>query len=188
VKAAGRRGTASRAHQGRRVYHYWHRRKTSPAWLGHVCIVLERPRDVMTIRPYCISRFGFAWFGGSCRFVVLRFWRAVWNSGPELHDLCSRQTAVGYAIGRIGCVLVGDGGIRQPHRGPGTWGMAFPDGSRSHYETCVQWGWAGRLAFTDYIYEIFHLEGHRRLLSAMGKHSIMWRAAKGEIPLGLPTS
>lgn len=41
-------------------------------------------------------------------------------------DLCSPAAAVGYAIGRIGCLLSGDGDYGVPTKLP--WGMSFPNG------------------------------------------------------------
>jgi len=41
-------------------------------------------------------------------------------------DLCSPAAAVGYAIGRIGCLLSGDGDYGVPTTLP--WGMSFPKG------------------------------------------------------------
>jgi phosphatidylglycerol:prolipoprotein diacylglycerol transferase len=44
----------------------------------------------------------------------------------EFMDLCSPAAAVGYAIGRIGCLLSGDGDYGVPTTLP--WGMSFPNG------------------------------------------------------------
>ena len=41
-------------------------------------------------------------------------------------DLCSPAAAVGYAIGRIGCLLSGDGDYGISTKLP--WGMSFPNG------------------------------------------------------------
>jgi len=43
-----------------------------------------------------------------------------------LKRLCSPAAAVGYAIGRIGCLLSGDGDYGVPTKLP--WGMSFPNG------------------------------------------------------------
>src|SRR4029077_2616044 len=45
---------------------------------------------------------------------------------------------LGYGIGRIGCLISGDGDYGQPTTLP--WGMAFPHGIVPTTETCVQWG------------------------------------------------
>jgi phosphatidylglycerol:prolipoprotein diacylglycerol transferase len=75
-----------------------------------------------------ISRFGFAWFGGFLGgFVALVFLaRHFGIPALEFMDLCSPAAAVGYAIGRIGCLLSGDGDYGVPTTLP--WGMSFPNG------------------------------------------------------------
>ena len=90
--------------------------------------VLESPRELMADPSLLISRFGFAWFGGFLggflALVVLarRFGIPV----LEFLDLCSPAAAAGYAIGRIGCLLSGDGDYGIPTSLP--WGMGFPNG------------------------------------------------------------
>jgi phosphatidylglycerol:prolipoprotein diacylglycerol transferase len=42
-------------------------------------------------------------------------------------------------VGRIGCLISGDGDYGKPTNVP--WGMAFPDGLVPTTQTCVQWGW-----------------------------------------------
>ena len=44
-----------------------------------------------------------------------------------LADLAPPRLAAGYAIGRIGCQLSGDGDYGIPWDGP--WAMAYPDGT-----------------------------------------------------------
>src|SRR5439155_143110 len=41
-------------------------------------------------------------------------------------DACAPAAAVGYAVGRMGCLLSGDGDYGQPTSLP--WGMSFPNG------------------------------------------------------------
>ena len=47
--------------------------------------------------------------------------------GLALLDLCAPALALGYAIGRIGCQLSGDGDYGKAWDGP--WAMAYPDGT-----------------------------------------------------------
>jgi phosphatidylglycerol---prolipoprotein diacylglyceryl transferase len=103
--------------------------------------VLESPRDLMADPSLLISRFGFAWFGGFIGGFIALFFLARHYQTPvlEFMDLCSPAAAVGYAIGRIGCLLSGDGDYGVPTKLP--WGMSFPNGVVSTTETCVQHGW-----------------------------------------------
>jgi phosphatidylglycerol---prolipoprotein diacylglyceryl transferase len=90
--------------------------------------VLETPRELVADPSVLVSRFGFAWFGGFLGgFVALLFLaRRFGIPVLEFMDLCSPAAAVGYAIGRIGCLLSGDGDYGVPTTLP--WGMSFPNG------------------------------------------------------------
>ena len=90
--------------------------------------VLESPRELMAEPSLLISRFGFAWFGGFLGgFVALVFLAKHYRIPMlEFMDLCSPAAAVGYAIGRVGCLLSGDGDYGVPTKLP--WGMSFPNG------------------------------------------------------------
>ncbi len=90
--------------------------------------VLETPRELIADPSMLISRFGFAWFGGLLGGFVALAYLARRFEIPTLifMDLCSPAAAVGYAIGRIGCLLSGDGDYGVPTTLP--WGMSFPNG------------------------------------------------------------
>ena len=90
--------------------------------------LLESPRDLMADPSLLYSRFGFAWFGGFIGGFIALFFLARHYRIPVLGfmDLCSSAAAVGYAIGRIGCLLSGDGDYGVPTKLP--WGMSFPNG------------------------------------------------------------
>ncbi len=74
------------------------------------------------------TRYGFAWFGGFLggfgTMVVLG--RKEKLPIREFLDACSPAACFGYAIGRIGCLLSGDGDYGKPTSLP--WGMSFPNG------------------------------------------------------------
>src|SRR5215470_14656783 len=75
-----------------------------------------------------LSRYGFAWFGGflgGFTAMLLMGWRAKLRI-REFLDACSPAASIGYAIGRIGCFLSGDGDYGKPTSLP--WGMSFPNG------------------------------------------------------------
>ncbi|HTV60410.1 MAG TPA: prolipoprotein diacylglyceryl transferase family protein [Verrucomicrobiae bacterium] len=100
--------------------------------------VLESPREFFA-HPAALlfSQFGFAWFGGLIAgtgvFFLLarRIARANTAAGRptpllEILDAGSPAVALGYGIGRIGCLLSGDGDYGIPTSLP--WGMSFPHG------------------------------------------------------------
>jgi phosphatidylglycerol:prolipoprotein diacylglycerol transferase len=103
--------------------------------------LLESPAEFFSDPlPLLLSRYGFAWFGGflgGFGALLLMRWRAklpLW----EFLDACSPAASFGYAIGRIGCFLSGDGDYGKPTSLP--WGMSFPNGVVPTTQTCVQWG------------------------------------------------
>ena len=75
------------------------------------------------------SGAGLVWYGGAIGgalgVVLWARWRRMLNLG--LLDICAPALAVGYAVGRIGCQLSGDGDYGTPWEGP--WAMAYPDGT-----------------------------------------------------------
>src|SRR5207245_8114929 len=85
-------------------------------------------QDPPTWQAELFSRYGFAWFGGFLGGFIALLFLAKHFKIPTLEfmDLCSPAAAVGYAIGRIGCLLSGDGDYGRPTSWPWPWGMAFP--------------------------------------------------------------
>jgi phosphatidylglycerol:prolipoprotein diacylglycerol transferase len=72
---------------------------------------------------------GLVWYGGAIggALAVLAW---AWYRGMlnlALLDLCAAPLALGYAVGRIGCQISGDGDYGQPWDGP--WAMAYPEGT-----------------------------------------------------------
>jgi phosphatidylglycerol:prolipoprotein diacylglycerol transferase len=91
--------------------------------------VLESPAEFFADPwPLLFSRYGFAWFGGFLGGFGALLILAYRNKIPTLEflDACSPAAAAGYAIGRIGCLLSGDGDYGIPTSLP--WGMSFPNG------------------------------------------------------------
>jgi phosphatidylglycerol:prolipoprotein diacylglycerol transferase len=75
------------------------------------------------------SGSGLVWYGGALggALAVLAWaWRKNFLGLPLL-DTCAAPLAAGYAVGRIGCQLAGDGDYGIPWDGP--WAMAYPDGT-----------------------------------------------------------
>jgi len=74
------------------------------------------------------SRSGFAWFGGLIGVLLALYLlaRRYKLSYLAMLDVCSPAAALGYAVGRIGCLTSGDGDYGTPTSLP--WGMSFPNG------------------------------------------------------------
>jgi phosphatidylglycerol:prolipoprotein diacylglycerol transferase len=105
--------------------------------------VLESPRELLDDpRGVLFSAYGFAWFGGLLAGLAVfalaasriqRRANAMANVSARNHialleilDAGSPAAALGYGIGRIGCLLSGDGDYGIPTSLP--WGMSFPNG------------------------------------------------------------
>lgn len=90
--------------------------------------VLETPRDLFADPRILISQYGFAWFGGFLGGFIAFALLARHYRIPllEMFDAASPAAALGYGIGRIGCLISGDGDYGIPTSLP--WGMSFPNG------------------------------------------------------------
>jgi phosphatidylglycerol:prolipoprotein diacylglycerol transferase len=76
-----------------------------------------------------LSGSGLVWYGGAiggALAVVLWAWYRGFL-GLALLDLVAPALALGYAIGRVGCQLSGDGDYGKAWDGP--WAMSYPDGT-----------------------------------------------------------
>jgi phosphatidylglycerol:prolipoprotein diacylglycerol transferase len=75
------------------------------------------------------SGSGLVWFGGlvggALGVVLWARWRG-WL-GLQMLDTCAAPLAIGYAVGRVGCQLSGDGDYGEPSDLP--WAMAYPEGT-----------------------------------------------------------
>ena len=91
--------------------------------------VLETPSDLFA-HPAAelFSAYGFAWFGGLIAGIAAFIYLGRKHHIPLLllFDIASPASALGYGVGRIGCLLSGDGDYGIPTSLP--WGMSFPNG------------------------------------------------------------
>jgi phosphatidylglycerol:prolipoprotein diacylglycerol transferase len=75
------------------------------------------------------SGSGLVWFGGlvggALGVLLWARWRGWLSLG--LLDACAPALALGYALGRVGCQLSGDGDYGEPSDLP--WAMAYPEGT-----------------------------------------------------------
>jgi phosphatidylglycerol:prolipoprotein diacylglycerol transferase len=78
---------------------------------------------------HIFSGSGLVWYGGAiggALFVILwAWWRDFLNL--TLLDVAAPALALGYALGRCGCQLSGDGDYGKPWDGP--WAMSYPNGT-----------------------------------------------------------
>lgn len=74
------------------------------------------------------SGAGLTWYGGFVVAAGAIVWLIRRHQAPVLQvaDAAGICLAIGYAVGRIGCQLAGDGDYGVPTDLP--WGMAYPDG------------------------------------------------------------
>jgi phosphatidylglycerol---prolipoprotein diacylglyceryl transferase len=84
--------------------------------------VMDTPGD------HILQREGFAWFGGLVGGILALLWEGRANRIGSLAmlDLAAPAAAVGYGVGRLGCLTSGDGDYGIATNLP--WGMSFPNG------------------------------------------------------------
>jgi phosphatidylglycerol---prolipoprotein diacylglyceryl transferase len=76
-----------------------------------------------------LSGSGLVWYGGlfgGVVAIVIWAWRRRFLT-LELFDMAGPCLALGYAVGRIGCQVSGDGDYGKPSSLP--WAMPYPDGA-----------------------------------------------------------
>jgi phosphatidylglycerol---prolipoprotein diacylglyceryl transferase len=76
------------------------------------------------------SGAGLVWYGGAIGGAIGVFLWAWWRGYLTLTllDVAAPALALGYAIGRCGCQVSGDGDYGKAWDGP--WAMAYPDGTK----------------------------------------------------------
>jgi phosphatidylglycerol---prolipoprotein diacylglyceryl transferase len=76
-----------------------------------------------------VSGSGLVWYGGLIGGVILMLVWAEWRGFRNLHlcDIAGICIPLGYAIGRIGCQVSGDGDYGTASSLP--WAMPYPDGT-----------------------------------------------------------
>jgi phosphatidylglycerol:prolipoprotein diacylglycerol transferase len=81
------------------------------------------------------SGSGLVWYGGAiggaAGVCLWAWWRGMLNL--VLLDACAVPLSLGYAIGRIGCQVSGDGDYGKAWDGP--WAMAYPNGTEPTTQT-----------------------------------------------------
>ena len=145
--------------------------------------LLETPAEFFADPwPQLFSTMGFAFAGAIIGgFLALVLLARRFRIAPLLMlDVASPAAALGYGIGRIGCLISGDGDYGKPTTLP--WGMAFPHGIVPTTESCVEWGAAPdcRVHPTP-IYEFLIAILIFWLLWRIGERALKRRAPSGTI-------
>jgi phosphatidylglycerol:prolipoprotein diacylglycerol transferase len=142
------------------------------------------------------SGSGLVWYGGALGGAIAVFIWAWWRGflGLALLDLAATPLALGYAIGRIGCQLSGDGDYGKGSDLP--WAMSYPEGTvptddKVHptpvYETLamglVAWGlWSLRDRFAPGLLFALYL-----VLSGLERFLVEFLRRNDEVWAGLTT-
>jgi phosphatidylglycerol---prolipoprotein diacylglyceryl transferase len=86
-----------------------------------------RIKQQTSVPDLILSRAGMSWFGGFAGDLLTGLWVMRRKKLPKIPVLAAATPAlaIGHAIGRIGCLLVGDDYGRPTNI---TWGIAFPQG------------------------------------------------------------
>jgi len=131
------------------------------------------------------NRYGFTWFGGFFGgfFAMLILGKRAKIPLLEFLDACTPAASVGYAIGRMGCLLSGDGDYGKPTSLP--WGMSFPNGvvpTTGASGTCAMYGWpeSCRVHPTP-IFEFLAWVAIGALLWHLGRKTLQGRKANGTL-------
>ena len=97
---------------------------------SRVYFLIENYSDVKDdLLGNIFSGSGLVWYGGAIggALAVILWARFRGILSLALLDLAAVPLALGYAIGRVGCQLSGDGDYGRAWDGP--WAMAYPDGT-----------------------------------------------------------
>ncbi len=96
---------------------------------ARVYSLLETPKEFFANPwPMLFSKMGFTWFGAFITGLIALALLARHYRVPMLLmlDCAAPAAAIGYGVGRIGCLISGDGDYGTPTSLP--WGMSFPNG------------------------------------------------------------
>ena len=83
-----------------------------------------------------LDRAGFAWFGGLVAAILVLMWqgRVAKVGALGMLDLAAPAAAIGYGVGRLGCLTSGDGDYGIPTSS--ALGRQFSTWTGSHRATC----------------------------------------------------
>ena len=156
------------------------------AWQQILLPGMRHPLDVLLgfLRWF---QAGFAWFGGMVAGIATLVWqgRIARFKGPvegsqgervgalRMLDLASPAAVVGYGVGRIGCLLSGDGDYGINTTLP--WGVHMMNGADQYHRALVQPTPPDALVQPTPVYE---------LLFALAVFWILWKLGERHKPIG----
>jgi phosphatidylglycerol:prolipoprotein diacylglycerol transferase len=90
-------------------------------------LLLNFPRLLESPAEMILSRGGLVWYGGFLLAAALVVWEIHRSKLPlgRMADMAAPALALAYAVGRIGCFMVGDDWGRPTTM---VWGVRFPEG------------------------------------------------------------
>jgi phosphatidylglycerol:prolipoprotein diacylglycerol transferase len=144
------------------------------AKLWHVC---ETPRLLLhSPAAMLFDRAGFAWYGGLVAGILTLLWqgRQAGTGALGMLDLASPSAAVGYGVGRIGCLISGDGDYGKPTTLP--WGMSFPHGlvpTLDKVHPTPIYEFLGAMVIAAILWQFAAKRGGRRLGEVTGLYLIL---------------
>ena len=154
---------------------------TVAGFVGAKAYYLAEHADRLTMHDFGSS--GFTWYGGFLAGLAMFLLAARRHQLPvaALAAASAAPLAVAYGIGRLGCLLAGDGTYGRPTGLP--WGMAFPHGTmptlaRVHptplYEAVAAFGIAGLL---------WAVRTHWRPLQVVAAYLVLTGAARALVEI-----
>jgi phosphatidylglycerol:prolipoprotein diacylglycerol transferase len=139
--------------------------------------VFETPR-LLLHSPVAMlfDRAGFAWYGGLLAGILTLMWqgRQAGTGALGMLDLASPSAAVGYGVGRIGCLISGDGDYGKPTTLP--WGMSFPRGLVPTFDKVHPtpiYEFLGALVIAAILWQFAAKVGGRRLGEVTGLYLVL---------------
>jgi phosphatidylglycerol:prolipoprotein diacylglycerol transferase len=135
---------------------------TLPGW--------NHPLDI-AVRFFHWFQAGFAWFGGLLFGIAALMWQGRTNKigAIRILDLAAPAAAIGYGVGRIGCLTSGDGDYGIPTTLP--WGVHIHDDALDPPQPNPP----GLLVHPTPIYE---------LLFSLALGWYLWMRGKRDLPIG----
>ena len=126
------------------------------------------------------SGAGLTWYGGLL-LVLLSIWvysKVIKIPVIRIFDICTPSLSLGYAVGRLGCVVSGDGcyGVKCPYNWPAPFAMAFPNGASPWQEIIDHYGDINVVVYNTPLFET--------MFSTL-VFIFLWNIRKKTMPIGV---